>query len=636
MTRSDGDAATEAAPANFDIFVLGTRSSGKSLLLASLYRQLSSMDGVTNFFARCDDPNQHKELCNNYDQLLDTEADWPAGTFRVDSYDMCCFHRLRGKSLPVFSIRFHDYPGGYVSNQVERRDFIEERAASCNSVMALIDGRKLLDRLEDREDNPAHSLHKDLDSLVRVLQQCVGKPIHFVLTKADLLAPAKYPLKDIIAELKRHKGFGDILVQQIEAEATCYLIPVSAIGPNFAAIDPSDGVIKKRRNGTIEPFHLDVMTSVSMVDTVLDLARNAVSPSAPPVEPTGRIAAFFKGRLGKNLRYARVLAPMAVPVFGGLGVTGILALSTAAENHIADKSRSFEDKARVIRQGITDQASALEAILKIQYQLLDRFLKRFPAARLAARFDPATLLAPFVLDARKPSPSSASVKAGVTPTEATPITKSEAPSGPSQLEMASDVDEDLPHLLRRKFRTLLLVGLAAAGALTIFNLYPHSNGKNHNSSDVSTAGTQAAEAVATDAERDRTASGAATDVPTIKPTPTATAAIAIGPPATPTNASPNSNSFKRCNSGNVTFEGSVIDAASANMLDDMIFMPSDCSGRFQVVGRQTDVSAAAKSLAQKQARSVVGYLESRGVEEGHIMVSTRISQLEGVEVNVAK
>lgn len=384
----------EPAPPAFDIFVLGTRSSGKSVLLASLYRQLSSMDGITNFFARCDDPEQHRELCDNYDQLLDTEADWPAGTYRVDSYDMGCFHRLRGKSLPVFSIRFHDYPGGYVSDQVERREFIEQRAEQCNSVMALIDGRKLLDRLEDREDNPAHSLHRDLDSLVRVLQQCVGKPIHFVLTKADLLEPSKYPLRDIVAELKRHKGFGHILAQQREAGASCYLVPVSAIGPNFARLDPDDGLIKKRRNGTIEPFHLDVMTSVSMVDTVLDLVRTADRPGDGPGAGREPWAVRVKRWIGNKLGYARMAAPASFPVFGPLGVLGIVAVTIGAEKLIGMKSRSFEDKVREIRQGITDRTSALEAILTIQYQLLDRFLKRHPAARLGVRFDPATAFAP--------------------------------------------------------------------------------------------------------------------------------------------------------------------------------------------------------------------------------------------------
>ena len=396
MSGTDAAVLVGAAPAVFDIFVLGTRSSGKSVLLASLYRQLSSMDGITNFFARCDDPEQHRELCDNYDELLDTEADWPAGTYSVDSYDLQCFHRLRGKSLPVFSIRFHDYPGGYVSNQIERRDFIEERAAQCNSAMALIDGRKLRDRLDDCEDNPAHSLHRDLDSLVRVLQQCVGKPIHFILTKADLLPPAKYPLKDIIAELKRHKGFSDILAQQCDAETTCYLIPVSAVGPNFAVLDPADGVIRKRGNGTIEPFHFDVMTSVSMVDTVFDLARrNADLAVQPAVGLKVGLAARLKGKLGKKLSYARMLAPAAIPVFGHLGVLGLMALSAASENFIADKNRGLEEKTRQIRQGIHDQASAIEAILKIQYQLLDRYLKRFPMATLGARFDPAAQLAPF-------------------------------------------------------------------------------------------------------------------------------------------------------------------------------------------------------------------------------------------------
>jgi hypothetical protein len=380
---------TDSAPANLDVFVLGTRSSGKSVLLASLYRQLSSMSGVTNFYARCDDPEQHRELCDNYDQLLDTQADWPTGSYRVDSYDMRCFHRLRGKNLEVFSIRFHDYPGGYVSNQIERRDYIDERAEQCTSVMALIDGRKLLDRLEDREVNPAHSLHRDLDSLVRVLQQCVGKPIHFVLTKSDLLPPAKFPLADMVAELKRHRGFSDILEQQIASGASCFLIPVSAIGANFAYIDPADSLIKKRRNGTIEPFHLDIMTSVSMVDTVLDLARIAATASPDAEEDNRPLAVRLKERLGKKLGYARMAAPATFPVFGPLGVLGIIGLTLVSEKYIEDKARIFEDKVREIRQGITDQASALEAILKIQYQVLERFVARFPIARLGARFDPA-------------------------------------------------------------------------------------------------------------------------------------------------------------------------------------------------------------------------------------------------------
>lgn len=378
----------------FDIFVLGTRSSGKSVLLASLYRQLSSMDGVTNFFARCDDPEQHRELCDNYDLLLDTESGWPAGTYSVDSYEMSCFHRLRGKTFPVFSIRFHDYPGGYVTNQTEKRDFIEEKVKQCTTIVALIDGRKLLDRLTDAEVNPAQSLHRDLDSLVRVLQQCVGKPIHFILTKADLFDSAKYPFKDIVAALKEHKGFSDILAQQLAEESPCYLVPVSAIGPRFARIDPADGVIKKLRNGTIEPLNLDVMMSASMVDGVIGVARQAAEAQAePPPEPKAGALPWLRRRLGRKLTYARMLAPVAAPVFGHLGVLGIIALSAASEHYIGDKTRGFEEKVRIIRNQIQDRASALEAILTIQFQILDRFVSRIPASRLGARQDPTSQLA---------------------------------------------------------------------------------------------------------------------------------------------------------------------------------------------------------------------------------------------------
>lgn len=404
MTKIQPSAPAEAST-TFDIFVLGTRSSGKSVLLASLYRQLSSMDGVTNFFARCDNPEQHRELCDNYDLLLDTETGWPAGTYSVDSYEMSCFHRLRGKTFPVFSIRFHDYPGGYVTSQTERRDFIEAKVQQCTTIVALIDGRKLLDRLNDAEVNPAQGLHRDLDSLVRVLQQCVGKPIHFILTKSDLFDSAKYPFKDIVAALREHKGFSDIVAQQIAEDSPCYLVPVSAIGPRFARIDPADGLIKKLRNGTIEPLNLDVMTSASMVDAVLGVARQAAEAQAEPQpEPSAGALAWLRRRLGRKLTYARMLAPVAAPVFGHLGVLGIIALSVASEHYISDKTRGFDEKVRAIRSQIQDRASALEAILTIQFQILDRFVGRIPASRLGARRDPTSQFAN-ILDVAQGTPT---------------------------------------------------------------------------------------------------------------------------------------------------------------------------------------------------------------------------------------
>lgn len=377
----------------FDIFILGTRSSGKTVLLSSLYQKLSSMDGVTNFYARCDDPVQHRELCESYDALLDTEADWPAGTYQVEDYTMRCFHRLRGHSLPVFSLRFHEYPGGYVSSQTDGREFLETRAASCHSVTALIDGRKVLDRLEGKEINPAHSLHKDLDNLVRVLQQCAGKPIHFVVTKGDLLDPGKYPLRRIVGELSTHRGFQDIVEQQREAGATCYVIPVSAVGPKFTALDPENGTIRKRHDGTIDPFNLDVMVGAAMSDGVMELRHAAASEDLDAaVMPDSKVAKFHK-KHGRKLTYGQMLAPASSVLFGPFGMVGLIALFATSQHYLSDKSRKLEDKVRELRGKIVDRTSALESITHIQFLLLERFLRRFPEASIGARFDPAGLAA---------------------------------------------------------------------------------------------------------------------------------------------------------------------------------------------------------------------------------------------------
>jgi TPR repeat protein len=392
MSEPDSTAEAWVHPV-FDIFILGNRSSGKTVLLSSLYQKLSSMDGVSNFFARCDDTIQHRELCESYDTLLDTEADWPAGTYQVEDYTMQCFHRMRGQSLPVFSIRFHEYPGGYVSSQTDGREFLETRAAACHSVTALIDGRKVLARLEGKEENPAHSLHKDLDSLVRVLQQCAGKPIHFVITKADLLEPGKYPLRRIVKELSTHRGFQDIIEQQREEGASCLVIPVSAVGPKFTALDPETGTVRKRGDGTIDPFNLDVLIGAVMSDGVMELSRAAaVDGFDADVMPDSKVAKFHKKHCRK-LNYGQMLAPASSVLFGPFGMVGLIALFATSQHFLADKSRKFEDKVRELRGRIADRTSALESITHIQFLLLERFLRRYPEASIGARFDPAGTLA---------------------------------------------------------------------------------------------------------------------------------------------------------------------------------------------------------------------------------------------------
>src|SRR5262245_23558083 len=65
----------------FRMFVLGTRGAGKTVFLASLYNQLKTQDDSRNNYSVVVTSGEHRGfLIDTYDQIINTNADWPIGT----------------------------------------------------------------------------------------------------------------------------------------------------------------------------------------------------------------------------------------------------------------------------------------------------------------------------------------------------------------------------------------------------------------------------------------------------------------------------------------------------------------------------------------------------------------------------
>src|SRR5262249_11227850 len=71
----------------FRMFVLGTRGAGKTVFLASLYNQLKTQDDGRNNYSVVVESGEHRGfLIDTYDQIVNTNADWPIGTADITDF----------------------------------------------------------------------------------------------------------------------------------------------------------------------------------------------------------------------------------------------------------------------------------------------------------------------------------------------------------------------------------------------------------------------------------------------------------------------------------------------------------------------------------------------------------------------
>ena len=266
-----------------NIFVLGTAGAGKTVFLTSLWNFLSVMDRERNFYITCPNHDHEQILRHQYKTLIDPKAPWFPGSYEIGEFLFRTYYKMPGgQDLSLFRIWYFDFPGGFLSAPWQTADnfsedgahafSVEGAAAKAHCVLALLDGKKIFNLLEKVEVPRLESIYYDLDELVYILHKCVGRPIHFAITKADLLDKQKHPLARIKSELMEHDGLKKIV--DLQKPSPMYIIPVSAVGRNFATMDLSSGQIKKRHDGILRPFNMDTCLCLTLVDQVKELAKS--------------------------------------------------------------------------------------------------------------------------------------------------------------------------------------------------------------------------------------------------------------------------------------------------------------------------------------------------------------------------
>lgn len=287
----------DAGLPRIQVLVLGASGSGKTVYLASLGRRLGVQYPEVGFYLRSP-LTQAGRLRDVYSQVADPGRPWPPPSKVADGevFSFTCAIRHEGANRPVFTIDYQDYAGelisadGYASDATAEFDADIEQA---HVLLCLIDGQRMVELLNGEHDGRRYFEETMQPTYQKLQEHSTGKPMHFVLTKWDLVAAdcAGDPDQEsarlaLVAE--RLRQIPEIHQLAGGHAATVRLIPVSAVGFGYARLEDGKGAVKIPGRSAY-PVDVEIPLTAIMPD-LLDQALATIQERAGQ-----RIAALSPG-----------------------------------------------------------------------------------------------------------------------------------------------------------------------------------------------------------------------------------------------------------------------------------------------------------------------------------------------------
>ncbi|WP_293067680.1 WD40 repeat domain-containing protein [Moorena sp. SIO3F7] len=260
---------------NYNILTLGASGAGKTVFLASLFKQLLIQDRE-GFFLEAPKDQQDKKLVEIYKKIIGkSEDDWPTSTWNITDWEfICCVKNHNIENFPVCKFTYIDYPGGLITDILkDQKNYFnfKTKVPNADAVLAIIDGFKLLKFMEDQDlsdKKVINLLQKDLPNIMQLVDKCKkDTPVHFIISKWDLLE-SRYKLSELRERLlEKVPEFKAFVKNRVNAGCPVRLIPVSSIGSDFATLQP-DGSMKKNPGAIPKPFQLEIPIACVLIDRV--------------------------------------------------------------------------------------------------------------------------------------------------------------------------------------------------------------------------------------------------------------------------------------------------------------------------------------------------------------------------------
>jgi adenylate kinase family enzyme len=250
----------------YTVIMLGPSGSGKTVFLASMYNKLCTQ-GEGGFFLEADSTQKSKQLHDLYTQIA-FEEKWPPGTRRSEVSEWTFTCRVQTKDLPIYSacqFTYLDYAGGLLTEHTDENDAkFDEQVKKADALLCLLDGQRLCALMRNEKIGLKWATN-DLVKILSIMQNS-SKPLHFIISKWDIVEK-EYTLEQIRDCLLKIEPFNNLVSIYNNAGKPVRLIPVSAVGKDFATLKP-DGSMTKNLRVLPKPFQVEIPLACVLPDII--------------------------------------------------------------------------------------------------------------------------------------------------------------------------------------------------------------------------------------------------------------------------------------------------------------------------------------------------------------------------------
>jgi hypothetical protein len=372
----------------YRIFTLGTSGAGKTCFMASMFHLLSSYKPDIGFYLEVPDHRQRLLLTNLYTEMTDPYHTWPGGTVNEKEWRFTSVVPSNGYDYPVFQFTYLDYAGGHLTDP-SQGDLLDAQAkvAEADAVLVLLDGQKILRRLDNTEHliaDPKKRIGAELNFVLPYLTKSPKKPIHFVISKWDLLE-GKYSIAQVRDCLLQYHNFMQIIAYRAHLRVPTRLIPVSAVGIGFATVS-NDGSMKKSPSVNPKPFQVEMSIASTLIDAFVSATRDLSDQQLAQLRRFSSVQHMAKVKIVSALREAAgVMADVfreIMPFPWGVAPVAAVRLLGIIHDQFGRSYQDLEQEQRMALGQVKDQETAVHSVIA-SYRFLMRDLERkFPESTL--------------------------------------------------------------------------------------------------------------------------------------------------------------------------------------------------------------------------------------------------------------
>ena len=383
----------------YRILTLGASGSGKTVFLASMFKQLS-IQGEAGFFFDTNNRQEQKILNSVYTNLI-AGGIWPTGTkySEISEWSFTC-NVKNVKDLdpyPACKFVYFDYAGGRFTDMDEDDAELQETIKGSDAILGLLDGQKVLALMNDNSDPKLDIfLDKDLPAIIKWMSHC-EVPIQFVISKWDLLE-SNFSLKQISDRLLKISIFEELVRDRNKRGYPVRMIPVSSVGQGFVA-PKSDGSMEKIPGAIPRPFQVQVPVSCVIPDRLKqDIIANAKKEEMIANQNIGETDVVHKvlkrvsvagpvidlvvgGVVSIAMPDGGFLTKMIVNKFDNLLLVGVKEMVKANEKKL-DALRQARD---TFLKEVKDETTALKSAVVSFLSIEEKLTRDFPDSEMVVR-----------------------------------------------------------------------------------------------------------------------------------------------------------------------------------------------------------------------------------------------------------